>query len=1164
MLIADNAVMSQDGIIEPRRGFGRSAGDGWQTGATAGSGRRWKSMRAHFYGDVEIHSLMDCETNYDNYDPGSEDWEMYIRGTSAYQAIRYKTLFPRYSSLSSPINAIPHPVDREIARIRFAESNNNVYFTGENGILKIDGFPPSGSDIDNSLLLAELAGVPQATDLVSASMKFDGSDPQAGLGCLDMDTQRAFRCVWARKDANGNEVIGAPSGRITVSNPKYEVSLSRGAASTTCVATINSGNWFTNFVVGDNVYVFSSDNAKFGSGSFVVSAVTSTTVTYTDTAIAAPAGAQTITYSSTTVNPKVGYDRRPINISVNVPWFVRNNKYILRIYMSGASASASSEPPDEMFLVYENSDSYTMRGEYRVTLSRSGAATVTVTFPFNHDPVFIVGDDVLITSNNVAFADGVFTLTGVTANTATYTDASSAATATATLQTIEGNDTSFGWVRDYKKFSTTISTTDALRGAPLYTNPSQEGILLSNSTPPLARDMAQYKGHMFYANTQQRSRFIFRLLSVDAASGGMDDGDSIIFDGVMRGGSSGAIALTANSALQTTDGGFVRVTSGSASQNIADTARNMVRAVNEYVSDEETGFIQAYYLSGANDPPGIICLESRELGFSTTGDRASLDSEDIASEIFAVYSDTGSYFEPKIKREPSSLTVSSVSKTGNIATVTFSAAHGLRSGDHVKVQCGGSVSNEITQGVRRVDVVSSTVITFTDFNYTVGTQSVSSTVSIYKMSQVSDNERGKNRMYYAKQNEPEHVPRDNFLEIGSEKHEIIRIFQAADSLWVLKEDGLYRVTGETAEDFDWSEFDLTVKIIAPESVASLSNQLFFLSNGGPVAVSETGVVKIGRPIEQDVLKMYSDAPTAVRNAATACSYESEGLYILCMPNSTVGDDTTLDNNLAWVYSAFSGGGCWSKWNVNWTWCGVNQATDILCAGDADGSFLLEERKSRTARDYADKGISKHGDGNTADTNLTVSAEVTSGGVITRLNLSNASADVQVGDVIYVSDTIRATVTSVVSESAALVATDSAPGSFTGNACTVFKAYQFIAQWQPVMGENPAESKLFSEVAIELRKPFFSYLKVGFISDKSKTLEKFRLTGYALRGNVADYPWDYDEFTNEQGVKTMRCPIPRNKRRATKLFIRVEHNVALERFSIQGIHVKYSGGGKADK
>ena len=60
----------------------------------------------------------------------------------------------------------------------------------------------------------------------------------------------------------------------------------------------------------------------------------------------------------------------------------------------------------------------------------------------------------------------------------------------------------------------TDNVPDALRGATLYTSPSQQGIAASNDAPPLCKDMTTFKGHALYANTETRQRYVVNLIAV--------------------------------------------------------------------------------------------------------------------------------------------------------------------------------------------------------------------------------------------------------------------------------------------------------------------------------------------------------------------------------------------------------------------------------------------------------------------------------------------------------------------------------------------------------------------------------------------------------------------------------------------------------------------------
>ena len=147
-----------------------------------------------------------------------------------------------------------------------------------------------------------------------------------------------------------------------------------------------------------------------------------------------------------------------------------------------------------------------------------------------------------------------------------------------------------------KDFDFTDIVPEALLGASLYTNESQEGLIAANDQPPLAKDIAVYQDHMFFANTTTKYRFYATLLGVGGTNG-LATGDTITVAGRPY------IADTT----------FARDTSGTDAQNIANTARNLVAAVN---ADTSQTTVYAYYISSAGDLPGKILFEERDIGGS--------------------------------------------------------------------------------------------------------------------------------------------------------------------------------------------------------------------------------------------------------------------------------------------------------------------------------------------------------------------------------------------------------------------------------------------------------------------------------------------------------------------------------------------------------------------
>lgn len=168
-------------------------------------------------------------------------------------------------------------------------------------------------------------------------------------------------------------------------------------------------------------------------------------------------------------------------------------------------------------------------------------------------------------------------------------------------------------------------TPDDLKGAFLYTSSSQQGITQANDQPPVAKDICLYKQMMFYANTQQKERLTVTIIAVGGT--GFDVGDIITVAGTTY---TGAAAEDASM------GEFQIFTSGTASENIENTALSLCRVVNRYSANTE---IYAYYVSGFNDLPGRILFEERSVGGTS----------------FAITSSQGDSFNPTIPSTGTSL-----------------------------------------------------------------------------------------------------------------------------------------------------------------------------------------------------------------------------------------------------------------------------------------------------------------------------------------------------------------------------------------------------------------------------------------------------------------------------------------------------------------------------
>lgn len=162
-------------------------------------------------------------------------------------------------------------------------------------------------------------------------------------------------------------------------------------------------------------------------------------------------------------------------------------------------------------------------------------------------------------------------------------------------------------------------TPDALKGASLYTNQGQDGILQSNYRPPWATDICTFKQYAFYSNTRTNQLAPITLIAVGAPSG-IVAGDTITFtasDGPVF--SLLAVAGVNNLAL----GHFQVSATVDPALAIQETAANIALVANGFATNT---FLAGYYTSSDNELPGKLRFDRLTLTtspFTITVSRSS-------------------------------------------------------------------------------------------------------------------------------------------------------------------------------------------------------------------------------------------------------------------------------------------------------------------------------------------------------------------------------------------------------------------------------------------------------------------------------------------------------------------------------------------------------------
>jgi hypothetical protein len=424
-----------------------------------------------------------------------------------------------------------------------------------------------------------------------------------------------------------------------------------------------------------------------------------------------------------------------------------------------------------------------------------------------------------------------------------------------------------------------------LEGQPfLYTNSNQEGILQANTRPPRAEDITVFKGYAFYGNTVQYHLLSLTMvdpsLIASADTLTLTDGTSTetyLFVGDAQNEPVGNESVTQSitvagvtATVTRTDHGFlagdvIRLTSSGTSG---------IPTGNYTVVTAAAGNFTFTVASGAT---GTATFEGLTRGTSRLVKRVVTNGTTTVSQ--AIYF-TASFIVKAFNRNAASLVFAQYTSevTAPPGSITF-------------------IAKNLQQAAFRLNASSASAIgaAFEPRIPTSGT------------AVQSESDIGPNRLYIGKLNEPEAVPLFNIRDVGSRASPILRVAALRDSVIILKDDGIYRLNGDSTNNFTVTALDNTVFVKATDSVVVLNNSVYCLSNQGVVQITDSAVRIVSRIIEPLLTAILGQD---LEDTTSAVGYESERLYLLSVkrPNtlSSVADVTYCYNYLTEAWTSWTG------------------------------------------------------------------------------------------------------------------------------------------------------------------------------------------------------------------------------------------------------------------
>lgn len=510
-------------------------------------------------------------------------------------------------------------------------------------------------------------------------------------------------------------------------------------------------------------------------------------------------------------------------------------------------------------------------------------------------------------------------------------------------------------------------------GTLLYTNPvSGEGVESANEKPPFAHDIALYKNYTFYANTSTVQRFNLSFLTVQ----GIVDPTSTVtisngtFTNVYT--FQGSVETYEADFTGMTKPDFYNAVAGPAKYFTLDSANDETKyAVYFYnsVSDETPVLpgrilikvtivpadtvstildkIQTAILDATDDFNIARTLDVLEIVCANNGYVTNDPTETLPSPFTLVKDDNGTgedaasnkIFLPRIPTGAEN----GPTAAQQLEQVARSFVSVLNQEDDIVYAYYNSGYNDVPGQI----LLENQDISGPHFylNSNVGSKFTPS-LPVSGSLTGSTNEVSPNRIYYSKLQQPEAVPLANYIDVGPKDREIKRVIALRDSLFIFKEDGIYRLSGESAP-FTVSAFDFSAQVLAPDTAVVLNNQIYALSTQGVIVVTDTGVQIISRSIENSLLQLTKEG-YSYKTSAFGVSYESDRAYLLFLPKIQTDTQATQ----CFRYNTFTN--CWTRWDVSAT-CGiVNFGNDTMYLGATDINFIEKERKSLSRLDHADR------------------------------------------------------------------------------------------------------------------------------------------------------------------------------------------------------------------
>jgi len=407
-----------------------------------------------------------------------------------------------------------------------------------------------------------------------------------------------------------------------------------------------------------------------------------------------------------------------------------------------------------------------------------------------------------------------------------------------------------------------------------------------------------------------------------------------------------------------------------------------------------------------------------------------------------------------------------------------------------------------------------------------------------------------NGLAYSKLLEPDAVPGENIIYVGSKNEPIQRIIPLRTSLIILKRDGAYKLSGNTPATFVLLPLDPAVRFKFPNAAVLINDAIYCLSTQGILRIGENGTTVISYPIE-DKIKNIPSYAGCERIAFAVASEENRRLIIFTQKHS--GDSHAT---IGWVYNYLNRE--WTTWTKSVRCGGSLRGARDLYLGHARDKYILKERN----------GVSERNSGDYCDEDIPVTVGSVVPATANRAIHETPTGTTSVTFTYDYRETMRAgflftqggastkikSITSIVGTTVVAVLENVTEGGVAAGAATVSLPIDSLVKWAPTNMGSSEHPKQFTYAMITMESGTTLTNELGFYSDavpKAEWVGAITLNTPLGWGKGA---WGTSPWGNEESVAVvpLTSPVPRQHQRCRELTLMFRHRVANEEFDIESM------------